>query len=116
MQRAGKPSHTIKTPSVAPAAALSKPHTPSKSPKHGEDIDRGEVACDPTVNSFLETADVEKDGRDAEPDDATESTDIESADKQVARSGQNRQDPMTPDSGIPGFQARRVTPASTRRD
>lgn len=116
MHRAGKPSHTRKTPSVAPAAALIKLHTPSNSLKQGMGSDSGEDGYDASVKSYFETAEVEKDGRDVAPDDATESTDIERAEKQAATAGQNREDPKTPDSGMPCFQVQWVPPASTRRD
>jgi hypothetical protein len=86
MHRAGKPPHSPKTPSVAPAAAPIKPHTPSKSLKQGIGGDRGENGYDSGVKSFLETADVEKDGRDAAPDDAAESRDIE-RDEETGRKG-----------------------------
>jgi hypothetical protein len=112
----GKPSHTPKTPSVAPAVALIKHHSSSKSLKQGIGSDSGEDSYESSVKSYLETAEVEKDGRDAAPDDATESRDIERAEKQAARAGQNRQDPKTPDNGVPCLQVQRVPLASTRRD
>ena len=79
--RAGKPSHTPNTLYVAPAAALIKPHTPSKSLKQGIGSDSSEDGQDSSVKSYLETADVEKGGRDAVPDDDTESRDIERAEE-----------------------------------
>ena len=80
MHRARKPSPTPKTPSVAPAVPI-KPHTPSKSLKQGIGSDGGEDGNDSSVMSFLETVDVERDGREAAPDDAAESGDIERAEE-----------------------------------
>jgi hypothetical protein len=114
VHRAGKPSHTPKTPSVAPAAALIKPHTPSKSLKQGIGSDSGEDGYDSSVKSYLEIADVEKDGRDAAPDDATESKDIERADE-TGPQGRAKITSIRIRQIAPCLQVQRVPPASTRR-
>jgi hypothetical protein len=81
MRRAGKPSHRPKTPAVAPATATApiKPLTAPKSLKQGTGSDSGEGGYDSSVKSYIETADVENYGRDAQPNDATDSGDIERA-------------------------------------
>lgn len=81
MHRAGKPSHTPKTPSVAPAAAPVKPHTPPNGLQQGEGSYSGTGGYDGSVKSFLETAGVEKDARNAAPDGAAEAGDIETGRK-----------------------------------
>lgn len=80
MQNNSKHSPTPTKPSPNPSAM---PSTPGNAPQeHGEGSYSATRDYQKSVKNYLATADVEKDARDAAPDNAAEARDMEKAEEE----------------------------------
>ena len=91
MLRTGKHSPKSQIPAPTPSSV------PPKGQVQGEGSYSGTRDYRDSVKSYLETADVEKDARDAAPDNADDARDMEKAEAAGRKGGSKT--PTTPASG-----------------
>ena len=81
MRDTGNQSSKPIKPSPNPATLSSEPVHSTQDAEHGEGSYRGTRDYQAGLNAYLETADVEKDARDAMPVDADEAAELERAEE-----------------------------------
>ncbi len=81
--KAKKPSPNPADPAILPV----EPDLPETDQDHGEGSYSGTRDYHHSLKAYLETANVEKDARDAAPDDAREARELEQAEQKGRRPG-----------------------------
>lgn len=81
MRDTGNHSSKSIKPSRNPATLSSEPAHSAQDAERGEGSYRGTRDYQASLNAYLETADVEKDARDAAPVDADEASELERAEQ-----------------------------------
>ena len=93
MRITGKQSSKLAKPQPNPSNVANAPGASPTDQEHGEGSYRGTRDYQEGVKSYLRTADVEKDARDAAPADDAEASDIEAAEETGRNGGTKKKRP-----------------------
>ena len=93
MRMTGKQSNKLTKPQPNPSTIADAPGASPTDQEHGEGSYRGTRDYQEGVKSYLTTADVEKDARDAAPADDAEASDMAAAEEMGRKGGTKKKRP-----------------------
>ena len=93
MRMTGKQSNKLTKPQPNPSTIAVAPGASPTDQEHGEGSYRGTRDYQEGVKSYLTTADVEKDARDAAPADDAEASDMAAAEEMGRKGGTKKKRP-----------------------